>query len=53
VDEVPLLPEPPDEDEVRAAQEVERLAAQIDWERARKALRPPQEWFEGDEPRPF
>src|SRR5437899_7264902 len=39
--------------EVLARQEVERLAAQIDWARARKALRPPQEWFEGDEPKPF
>lgn len=33
--------------------EVERLAAAIDWEEARKRLRPPQEWFEGDEPKPF
>ena len=33
--------------------EVEKLAAQIDWERARATLRPPPEWFEGDEPKPF
>jgi prevent-host-death family protein len=39
--------------EVLAREEVERLAGQIDWEKARKALRPPQEWFEGDEPKPF
>jgi prevent-host-death family protein len=39
--------------EVLARQEVESLAAQIDWERARKTLRPPQEWFDGDEPKPF
>jgi prevent-host-death family protein len=39
--------------EVVARREVERLAAQIDWDRAVKTLRPPQEWFEGDEPKPF
>jgi hypothetical protein len=39
--------------EILAQQKVERLAAQIDWDRARKTLRPPQEWFEGDEPKPF
>src|ERR1041385_856710 len=39
--------------EVVARQEVEKLAAQIDWVRARKTLRPPQEWFDGDEPKPF
>ena len=39
--------------EVLARQEVEKLAAQIDWERARQTLRPPQEWFDGDEPKPF
>jgi len=33
--------------------EVERLAAAIDWKSAREALRPPQQWFEGDEPKPF
>jgi prevent-host-death family protein len=38
--------------EVLAQQEVEKLAAQIDWERARK-MQPPQEWFEGEEPKPF
>ncbi|HEV3255386.1 MAG TPA: hypothetical protein VG013_00770 [Gemmataceae bacterium] len=39
--------------EILAQQQVERLAAQIDWDRARKSLRPPQEWFDGDEPKPF
>jgi PHD/YefM family antitoxin component YafN of YafNO toxin-antitoxin module len=39
--------------EVLAGQEVAKLAAQIDWDRARKTLRPPQEWFDGDEPKPF
>ena len=34
--------------EVLARQEVERLAAQIDWERA-KTLRPPQAWFDADD----
>jgi PHD/YefM family antitoxin component YafN of YafNO toxin-antitoxin module len=39
--------------EVLARQEAAIRAAQIDWNQARKALRPPQEWFEGDEPKPF
>jgi PHD/YefM family antitoxin component YafN of YafNO toxin-antitoxin module len=39
--------------ETLARQEVEKLAAQIDWERARTTLRPPPEWFEGEEPKPF
>lgn len=33
-------------------EEVERLAASIDWERA-KGLRPPQSWFDDDEDNPF
>lgn len=33
--------------------EVERLAGAIDWEAARRTLRPPQQWFDGDEPKPF
>jgi len=36
-----------------ARQEVERLTAVIDWEHARKTLQPSQEWFNGDEPKPF
>ena len=39
--------------ELLARQEVEELAGRIDWEAARKKLRPPQEWFDGDEPKPF
>jgi prevent-host-death family protein len=39
--------------EVLARQDVAKLVAQIDWERARQTLRPPQEWFDGDEPKPF
>ena len=34
--------------EVLARQEVEKLAAQIDWHRAPKTLRPPQQWFDDD-----
>jgi hypothetical protein len=42
-------------DELTAASQadVERLAASIDWNSARQSLRPPQEWFDGDEPKPF
>ena len=36
-----------------AQHDVERLAGQIDWGRARKTLHTPVEWFEGDEPKPF
>src|SRR5438445_7106161 len=39
--------------QILAQQEVERLAAQIDWDRARKPLRPPQSWFDDDEDNPF
>jgi hypothetical protein len=35
--------------EAVARQEVERLAAQIDWDRARPAPRPPQSWFDDDD----
>jgi hypothetical protein len=35
-----------------ARQEAERLASQIDWDRAVKNSRPPQEWFD-DEDNPF
>jgi prevent-host-death family protein len=35
--------------EILAQQEVERLAAGIDWQRAPKTLRPPQSWFEDDD----
>ncbi|HEX7377103.1 MAG TPA: hypothetical protein VF278_08320 [Pirellulales bacterium] len=33
--------------------EVERLAASINWQSARQTLRPAQEWYDGDEPKPF
>src|SRR5690349_9166510 len=39
--------------DILARQEAERLAMQIDWDRVVKAYPPPQEWFEGDEPKPF
>lgn len=35
--------------EVLARQEVEQLAAQIDWDRRVKTHQPPQEWFEDDD----
>ncbi len=31
----------------------EKLAAQIDWDKVVKTCPPPQEWFDGDEPKPF
>ena len=36
-----------------AADRMEEEAARIDWEQAREVLRPPQEWFDADEPKPF
>jgi PHD/YefM family antitoxin component YafN of YafNO toxin-antitoxin module len=36
-----------------AQQEAQQLLAQLDWERLLKTSRPPQSWFEGDEPQPF
>ncbi len=39
--------------EALARRQLDDLAAQIDWEQARKTMRPPQAWFEGDEPKPF
>ncbi len=39
--------------EVLARQDVEKLAAQIDWDRLVKTRPPAQEWFDGDEPKPF
>lgn len=35
--------------EILARQEVEKLAAQIDWDRAPKPLPPPQAWFDDDD----
>ncbi len=39
--------------ETVAHQKMQKLTAQIDWDQARKTLLPPQEWFDGDEPKPF
>jgi prevent-host-death family protein len=39
--------------ELAAREEVEGLAAQIDWDRLVKTNPPPQEWFDGEEPKPF
>jgi len=39
--------------EILAQKEVQKMASQIDWDRARKTLRPPQDWFDGEEPKPF
>jgi prevent-host-death family protein len=39
--------------EVLAQKEVQQLAAQIDWDLARKTLRPSQDWFDREEPKPF
>jgi hypothetical protein len=36
-----------------ARQEVEKLAAQIPWERASENLRPPQSWFDDEGDNPF
>jgi hypothetical protein len=39
--------------ELVAREEIEKMAADIDWERLVPAHPPAQEWFEGDEPKPF
>jgi hypothetical protein len=39
--------------EVLARQEVEKLAAAIDWNQVIKTHAPAQDWFNGDEPKPF
>jgi hypothetical protein len=36
-----------------AMDEAQRIAKTIDWEKVRKECRPPQEWFDRDEPKPF
>ena len=38
--------------EILARQDVERLAADVDWAQS-KALRPPQSWFDDEEDNPF
>ena len=39
--------------EILAQREVEKLAAQIDWDRLVKTNPAAQAWFEGEEPKPF
>ena len=39
--------------EVLTQREAEKLAASLDWDRLVKMCPPPQEWFDGDEPKPF
>ncbi len=39
--------------ETLARQEAERLATQLDRDRLVRTSPPPQEWFDGDEPKPF
>jgi hypothetical protein len=36
-----------------AMEEAERIAKTIDWDQVRKTCRPPQGWFDGEEPKPF
>ncbi len=39
--------------DVSTRREAEKLAASLDRDRLVKSCPPPQEWFDGDEPRPF
>ena len=39
--------------ELLAQQEAERRAAQIDWAQVAHVSPPAQQWFDGDEPKPF
>ena len=39
--------------ELLAQREAEQLAAQVNWTQVAQASPPPQQWFEGDEPKPF
>ena len=39
--------------ECLAQQEAEQHAAQVDWARLARVSPPPQQWFEGEEPKPF
>jgi hypothetical protein len=38
--------------EAAATREAEEIARHIEWEQARES-RPPQTWFDGEEPKPF
>lgn len=39
--------------ELLAQHEAEQRAAEVDWAQIAQLSPPPQEWFEGDEPKPF
>ena len=39
--------------ELLARHEAEQRAAQVDWAQVAQVSPPPQQWFEGDEPKPF
>ena len=39
--------------ELLAQREAEQLAAQVDWAQVAQSSPPPQQWFEGNEPKPF
>jgi prevent-host-death family protein len=39
--------------EFLAQQDAEQHAAQVDWAQAARVSPPPQQWFEGEEPKPF
>jgi hypothetical protein len=39
--------------ELLAQQEAEQRAAQVDWAQVAHVSPPPQQWFEGEEPKPF
>jgi hypothetical protein len=39
--------------EFLAQQEAEQRAAQVDWAQVAQVSPPPQQWFEGEEPKPF
>jgi len=39
--------------EFLAQQEAERIASEMDWTQVAKVAPPPQQWFEGDEAKPF
>jgi len=34
-------------------QEAQQLLGQLDWESLCKTSKPPQSWFDGEEPKPF
>ena len=36
-----------------AMEEAQQILKKLDWEKVRETCRPPQEWFDRDEPKPF